>query len=334
MKKTLPLALELEHMRRMVPSMRYDGGDFAAWQSEARAKLAELLGMDKFERVSPEVEIEYDKPADGFRDIRFRFMSEPDYSVPCHLCLPLNANKPLPLMICLQGHSRGMYLSIGQTKCDEDIKNLEGDRDYAVRAVKEGYAALAIEQRNFGECGGKEDGPDCYKATMSALLTGRTTAGERAWDVMRAIDAVTEFFGEYTDTSFVGCLGNSGGGSATFYASCLDERIRLSIPSCAVCTYDDSIAPMHHCSCNFIPHIREYFNMGDLGGLIAPRALVMVNGEEDNIFPIDGAKRTFKTISSLYKAAGAPEKCVHVIGGEGHRFYADLTWEAAHGLCY
>ena len=154
MEKTLPLEHELSVMRRTIPALQFDDGDFFAWQSKARAKLAELLGMDKFERVAPDIVVEYDKRTDEFRDIRFRFISEPGYSVPCHLCLPLDADRPLPLMICLQGHSLGMYLSIGQINSKQDKKSLEGDRDFAVRAVKEGYAALALEQRNFGECGG------------------------------------------------------------------------------------------------------------------------------------------------------------------------------------
>ena len=77
--------------------------------------------------------------------------------------------------------------------------------------------------------------------------------------------------------------GNSGGGTATIYASALLENIKVSMPSCALCTYKDSIGAMHHCTCNFVPNIAIDFDMGDLCGLIAPRKLIVVSGGQQGI---------------------------------------------------
>ena len=66
--------------------------------------------------------------------------------------------------------------------------------------------------------------------------------------------------------------------------------------------------------------------MGDIGGLIAPRGLVVVNGAEDDIFRKKGVDESFDIIRSLYAAAGVEERCAHVEGPGGHRFYADLSW--------
>ena len=327
----LPLEINLRAMSRTQPSMAYGGGDFTAWQDTAREKLAWLLGMDKFTAVQPQLTIEHDTATAYFRDIRFRFYSEEGYSVPCHLCVPAGASAPLPLAIVLQGHSPGMYVSLGELRTERDESRIEGDRDFARRAVREGVCALALEQRCFGECGSREDGsPDCYDSAMTALLVGRTAIGERVWDIMRAIDVVSSSFSHIADTSRLICLGNSGGGTATFYAACLDKRIKIAVPSCAVCTYDESIAAIHHCACNYIPHIREYFNMGDLCGLIAPRALITVSGLKDNIFPIHGARETAEKARELYSACGAPGSFTVFEGAGGHRFYADGAWESIH----
>ena len=78
-------------------------------------------------------------------------------------------------------------------------------------------------------------------------------------------------------------------GTATVYAAALEDRIKLAMPSCAMCTYKDSIGAMPHCTCNFIPHIAEYFDMGDLMALAYPKYYVQVSGKEDPIFPITGA---------------------------------------------
>ena len=159
-----------ELIKRVTPSMSYDGGDLQKWRVAAKNKLAQLLGMDKFERVNPEFNVEYQKKIDGATEIRFTYQSEAGYRVPCHLLLPDGIEKP-PLMICLQGHSKGMHISLGRPKFEGDEKSIsEGDRDFCVRAVKEGFAAISLEQRNFGECGGDENGPRCYESTTRAEL--------------------------------------------------------------------------------------------------------------------------------------------------------------------
>ena len=160
---------------------------------------------------------------------------------------------------------------------------------------------------------------------MVALLLGRTFIGERVWDVSRAIDALEAF--PEIDTDKVAVMGNSGGGTCSFYAACYDERIKIAMPSCSVCTYRDSIAAMRHCDCNYIPGIARYFDMGDLAVLIAPRPFIIVAGIEDAIFPIAGVNETFDTVQRIYKKAGAENNCRLIVGDGGHRFYADPAWD-------
>ena len=161
---------------------------------------------------------------------------------------------------------------------------------------------------------------------MPALLIGRTAIGERVWDISRTIDAVLAHFGDMVDENRIVCLGNSGGGTATFYASCLEKRISVSVPSCAVCTFEASIMAMNHCPCNYIPGIRKYFDMGDLAGLMAPRKLLIVCGKDDPIFPLPGVKESLKTAKNVFRAYGKEENCDLVIGDGGHQFYPDDAW--------
>ncbi|NLC43007.1 MAG: hypothetical protein GX783_01860 [Clostridiales bacterium] len=326
MYNTTPHQHNLKQLAKITPSMRFDGSEpFEDWQVRATQKLNNLLGLP-FIKCDDKLSVEYTKENEDYTEIRFFFQSEEGYFVPCHLLIPKGSEAPKPVTICLQGHSTGMHISLGRPKYENDEETIKGgDRDFAIRAVKEGYCALVIEQRNFGERGGTEQGPDCYNSSMTALLIGRTTIGERVWDVQRAIDVMEKHFPQ-TDTNEIICMGNSGGGTAAFYAACLEPRIKYSMPSCAVCTYEDSIAAMRHCSCNHVPNIRKYFEMGDLAGLIAPRHFVLVCGKDDKIFPLDGVEKTFELTKSLYKTAGVEDRCVLVVGEEGHRFYADQSW--------
>ena len=100
-----------ELMKNVIPRMSYNGGDIEEWKKTAREKLAELLGMGEFLKVSPDLEIEYKNETDEYIEIRFTFQSEKGYRVPCHLLIPQGIKNP-PLMICLQGHSTGMHISL------------------------------------------------------------------------------------------------------------------------------------------------------------------------------------------------------------------------------
>ncbi len=320
-----PAKHTLKMIRAVKPSMCFTGGDFKKWQKDARKKLVELLGMPK-PAEDDKLLIEFEKDGENYRETRFTFQSEEGYFVLAHLLVPNGAKGKIPVVICLQGHSTGMHISLGRPKYPGDEETISGgDRDFAVGALEKGFAALTIEQRGMGESGGTERGPACQLHTMANLLIGRTTIGERVLDISRAIDVLIKHF-DCIDSGNIICLGNSGGGTATFYAACYDERIKTAIPSCAFASYDDSIAAMLHCTCNFIPNIRNYFDMGDLSGLIAPRNLIIVSGKDDPIFPIDSAKKCFEITKSLY--ANTDGKAVHVIGNEGHRFYKNAAWEA------
>ncbi len=157
-------------------------------------------------------------------------------------------------------------------------------------------------------------------------MVGRTLLGERVWDVKRAVEVLKTEFG-LADLPFY-CMGNSGGGTATVYAAALLPELAGAIPSCSVCTWEHSIAMRQHCECNYVPHIAEYFDMGEIAALIAPRPYVQVNGRDDPIFLQVGAEDAFREAARVYAAAGASENCRLVIGEGGHRFYARAAWKA------
>ena len=194
------------------------------------------------------------------------------------------------------------------------------------------FTAVALEQRNFGECGGNEKGPQCLYPALTNLLVGRTTIGERVWDVMRCVDTLISDFAEFVDPGELYALGNSGGGTCTVYATALEERLAGGVPSCAVSTFASSIGAMPHCACNYVPNILKYFDMSELLMMSAPRKLVVVSGALDKIFPIEGAKQMVLEAKAAYAAAGVPDRIFHAIGDEGHRFYADIAWDALKNM--
>ena len=332
--------LPLEHHYRLIkgntPKMRWDGKeDISAWQSRAKEKLAELLGLDEIEkfRVPLEVEIEFDKYTDDLdaREIRFRFTSEKNVVSVAHLFIPRGyEGKKLPIMVTVCGHGTGMHLTQNRAKFPGDKEILDRKRDtyYIPIALSHGLAALSLEQRGFGENGGNpvNGHPRCTEIAKRAIILGRTLIGERIWDIMRCIDALHHSFSNLVDLNKILMMGNSGGGTATTYASVFDDRIKISIPSCAVCDWSESIGIMEHCFCNYVPYIAKHFDMGDIVAIMAPKRAVVVSGIIDNGFLLDGAESSVATARRVYSALGESDNLVHVIGQSDHRFYADDSY--------
>ena len=319
---------EFENLKKHTPILSYDGKiPFEQWKKTAKEKLIELLGLP-FEKCDGKFTVTEQTELDGYTRIKFTLQTEEGYYVPCYFLVPDVKEKKLPLTICLSGHGGGMHVAAGIAKTEQDEAALKEwhHRAMGLRAVKDGRCALVIEARNFGESSVKGYGISCTEAAKISIIMGRTVIGERVWDVSRILDAVIEHF-DVIDTEDIVCTGNSGGGTAAYYVSALDERITVCAPSCSVCNYEDSIAAIPHCLCNHVPSIRKYFEMADIAGLIAPRKLVVAAGKTDDIFPIDGSLKTFEKIKYLYEQCGAENNCAMVIGDGGHYNYADLLWQ-------
>ena len=337
-KQAFDLSPSVHHrllMDHTEPSLSYRGGDVKAWQRKLRRKLKQLLGDMPRERVDLNVRSLWRREHTLGTIEKIVFTSEPGADVPAFVCLPKGVEPPYTFFVCVQGHSTGMHNSIGVSR-DDNTKPIEvaGDRDFALGCLQRGIAALCIEQRSFGER--REQVQQriaarmCHDATMHALMLGRTQVGERVFDVDRGIDYLTRR-GD-VDTTRIGVMGNSGGGTVTLFAAATLKRVAFAMPSCYFCTFRDSIMSMDHCMCNYIPGMLKYAEMADLLGLFAPRPVVVVAGKHDDIFPIAATRSEFRRLKAIYRACGAEDRCRLVVGPEGHRFYAQQGWKAMLAL--
>lgn len=311
--------------------------DFACWRESVKSKLRQLIGLDEIAKnaCEPNLEIEFTEKRDGYTFTKFSFESEVGEIVPCCLLVPDTGREKYPVAVILQGHSTGFHLSVGEALYDGDADNLPRVA-FALQACRAGFAALAIEQRgmgckrsamSYGETRAPRRRPQmCVVGAMRAITLGRTMLGERVWDISRAIDVLGNF--PVCDTEKIMISGNSGGGTASFYAACLDERIGLSVPSCGFAPWRDSIFAIEHCACNFIPSAYKYFDMQDLACLIAPRSLMVVAGVEDDIFPIEAVRAGFETVKQIYDKAESPDSCRLVETPMGHWWCDDIIWSA------
>ncbi len=77
----------------------------------------------------------------------------------------------------------------------------------------------------------------------------------------------------------------------------------------------------------------EHFDAPHSLPLIAPRALLIANGEMDPRCPLDGVRLAFREAEAAYEAAGVPHKLrLHVERGVGHEVTVGMWQEAERWL--
>ncbi|GIW77011.1 MAG: hypothetical protein KatS3mg104_2074 [Phycisphaerae bacterium] len=327
-----PSLAHAEARKGLQPALSYQGGSVPGWQEKARSKLREIIGFPRGPVPSMKSTTLWTRQTSVGTIEKIVFPVETGQDAVAYWCVPTGARKPYSTWICLQGHSSGMHNSINADYEDETRPIIApGDRDFAIGCMKRGYAALCIEQRGFGyrrefDLPGRQQGTTtCHDPLVGALMIGRTLIGERVWDVDRGIDYLVHR-GD-VNLENLGILGNSSGGTTGMYAMALLPRLHRAIISCAFARFSDSIVARHHCCCNIVPGIMNWFEMADIVGLSAPKPVVIVNGKTDPIFPIESARSHVREVQRIYQACGTPDRVWFVEGPEGHRFYAELSWQ-------
>jgi dienelactone hydrolase len=279
------------------------------WQIRLRAKLTELVGGFPEKRAPLESQTLEVRDFPGYRREKFVFQSRPGVSVLGYLLTP-KSEAPLATMVCIPGHGRGVDDIVGIDDKGQDRPVHAGyQNDFAIQVTEHGMAAVAIEPMSFGcrrDAKTKARGlgtSSCQPTAGAALLLGQTMIGWRVYDVMRTIDWI-ETRGEL-DSRRVGCMGISGGGTCTTFASALEPRIRAAMISGYLNTFQASVMSISHCIDNYVPGILNWAEMYDVAGLIAPRPLFVESGERDDIFPIAASRASFERVQKVYKVFDA-----------------------------
>src|SRR5205823_10038664 len=107
---------------------------------------------------------------------------------------------------------------------------------------------------------------------------GYTLLGCQVYDNRRAVDY--QLTRPEVDGDRLGITGASGGGNQTMYAGALDERFAAVVPVCSVGTYQAYLRAAC-CVCEVLPGALRFAEERDVLGLVAPRALLVINATRD-----------------------------------------------------
>lgn len=291
-------------------------GEAVHWQAETRDLLARTVGFQDLPTVplAPKLLERVDK-GDYIRE-KVLLRTGEAALMPVYLLIP-KGEPPFPGILAFHGHGYGVKEIVGLWEDGAERGTPEGyQRDFAVALCRKGFAVAAPEIACFGERRtdfayldtvlGQPVPNSCHHAAALAFHLGGSVIGLRVHDARRLVDYL-ETRAEFA-AGRLGAMGISGGGMLTFYATCLDTRIKASAISGYYSTYRESILAMHHCPCNYVPGLYRFGEMYDLVGLIAPRPLLVEAGDHDPIFPIEAVKRSVDKARSVYGVFGAGDK--------------------------
>jgi dienelactone hydrolase len=219
-----------------------------------------------------------------------------------------------------------------------------------ITLANRGFVAVAIDGRYHGERAGNAAGLETPYTTaiFNAYKTGREHPFfyDTAIDVMRLIDYLETR--PDVDASRIGLGGASKGGIETYLTAAVEPRVAAAVSERGVqsfkwaldhggwdsrawtirdalaATADDSKAPvnaafMRQFYDRVAPGIYGQFDAPAMLPLVAPRPLLVINGDSDPRTPMAGVRESAAAAERAYKAAGASDKfMLKVIPNLGH----------------
>ena len=312
---------------------------FGQWQEKARGALIELTGLKQMEKdldgFTPKIQLgQAEKTNELFTRALCSMETEPGVVIPFYLLIPKDANpaQPLPLLICPHGHDKlGLHSYAGAFKDEKHSRKvLEKQGDIGAQAARRGYVVIAPATRGLAEevlvpaPKGRHGKRPCRAQLIHCLLAGRTPIGERVWDMQRLLDWAEKH--PLIDPKRIAMTGNSGGGVLTAYTAAIDTRIRVAIPSCSFTSVMSAEGFIFHCDCCLVPKFRDWGDWKELGGLVAPRHLLIVHGVDDSLHHPPTVEKLAVSIGKIFQTAGVPNHTALKWGNSGHRFYPKKMW--------
>ncbi|WP_309119374.1 alpha/beta hydrolase family protein [Paenibacillus sp.] len=289
--------------------------EWKAWRDRLRRRFAERLGGFPDRSAALEPKLLERVECDGYVRERVEFTTFFGLRCPAYVLVPTVSaalGARLPAVAAFHGHGYGSREVVGLSPAGESIIGRPTyQKNFGVQLAKRGFLVVAPEIFGFGDRRlrdeyGRDKYSSCDKLSKLLLHMGRTMAGHRVYEAMRAVDYLC--MREDVDAERIGCMGISGGGLVASFTAALDERIKSTVVSGYVNTFKASILDIEHCIDNYVPGLGEYAEMPDIVSLIAPRALLMEAGTKDEIFPLSASLEALERIRNVYTLLEVPSK--------------------------
>jgi dienelactone hydrolase len=302
--------------------------DLDAYRARTRERLDGLLG-EWPTAVPADLELLESDDAGPYQRTRVVFDSEATMSVPAYLLVPHARSSPGPAVLAIHGHGAGKTTPCGIDRGDAELRaEIDGYHgDYAHQLACRGYVVLAPDLRAFGERSdwNPDNRYECDWNLVSATIADANPLTQNVWDMRVALDVLAAH--PLVDPDRLGACGLSYGGTVTLFLAAVDVRVKAAIVSGYFASWASAHRmPWNMCGSQVLPAMLGRLEHVDLGALVAPRALLVETGTEDDIFPLPAARESVATLARVYEHLGAPGRLVHDVNVGGHRWYGGQAY--------
>lgn len=338
--------------------------DVETWRVETRDYLRSLLLFEpEVVELSPEL-ADHTEYADYVQQ-KWYFTSYPGERIPVILLIPRGLTAPAPAIIALHCHS-GVYY-FGKKKLVEEeneppsVTRLRQEAydgvAIASELARQGYVVAVIDSFYFGErrlvvpppatlqpefllaAEGSDQWLDLLNrvsgsmedvVAKSLFWAGVTWPGILAWDDQRTVDFLLTR--PEVDPTRIGCVGLSMGGMRSALLGALDPRVRATCIVGWMSTLTEMLEEKvtAHSWCNYVPGLARVLDWPGVAALHAPDPLLVMQGSQDPLFPLDGFQKAADQLRAIYAKAGAPGNLDISLYDQPHVFNRDMqrhAWE-------
>jgi len=251
---------------------------------------------------------------DGYRIEKLVLESRPNFHLTSNLYIPNapQSKKPAVLLFC--GH-------------EMTSKATESYQKTALLFVKNGFVVLAIDPVSQGERMQLVDslGNPFTKSSTNehtilnagCNLMGTSIAAVQLFDNIRAMDYLCSR--AEVDTSRIGCIGNSGGGTQTVFFAAFDPRIKLAAPCSFVASRERNFELTYAADgCQHFPFEGKYgLEISDFLVAFSPKPLLLLAARFDFV-DYTGTSMVADELKKVYTTQGQKEKFSLFTYDDGH----------------
>jgi hypothetical protein len=188
------------------------------------------------------------------------FESLPGFFVTGNLYRPIGAG-PFPAILSPHGHW-------AYGRLENTLLNSGPGR--AINLARQGFVVFTYDMVGYND---SQQVPHTFSGPRE-YLWGLSLSGLQLWNSIRSLDFLESLPDVKRDA--IGMTGESGGGTQTFLASAVDDRIAVSVPVNMI-----SLHMQGGCLCENPPGLRLETTNVEIAATIAPRPLLMVSATGD-----------------------------------------------------
>jgi dienelactone hydrolase len=287
-------AIESESLDHTIASR----ADWEGARDRLRTELKEMLGLHpEPPRTDLQAVVTGTVEGDGYVVENLHFQPMPRLYLAANLYRPKVVEGKLPAILYVCGHSNVQEQGVS-------LGNKTAYHHHGVWFARHGYVCLIIDTVQWGELVGHHHGTYRLGRWWWASR-GFTPAGVEAWNGIRALDYLESR--PEVDPARLGMTGRSGGGAYTWWVAAIDERVKAAAPTAGIASLRNHVIDgciEGHCDCMFMHNMYQW-DFDRVAALVAPRPLLIVNTDKDDIFPLDGVYSVYRSTRRIYEMLGA-----------------------------